>query len=163
MKRFLLIYILFCVAKAFGEPPSRDEVERLLIAMRLSSGAELIKAAAKPAVTMVITDFIASRKLSEEQKMRLQDAQPRLVIELEEKYDWSVLKDLYIDAYTSAYTKEEVNAALAFFESPMGKTYTEKLTPTLLRINASMSARTRNEIMPELGRKIEEIVAGSSK
>jgi uncharacterized protein len=51
------------------------------------------------------------------------------------------VKDIYVKAYRETFTQEEVDGLIAFYKSPVGKAYAEKVPVVMQRAGAEMQSR----------------------
>jgi uncharacterized protein len=55
-----------------------------------------------------------------------------------EELSWAKLEKMYVQIYSETFSQEEVDALIAFYESPAGKTYVEKMPLVLQKAMGEM-------------------------
>jgi hypothetical protein len=60
---------------------------------------------------------------------------------LDEELSWARLKDMQMQVYRESFTQEEIDGLIAFYESPAGKVFVEKMPQVMQRSMALMQQR----------------------
>ncbi len=74
-----------------------------------------------------------------------------------QNYQWSELSKVYAEAYASEFTDAELQALLAFYESPVGKKSVEKMGNLNRRIAESVNVKMQDK-MPQLQAAMMDVV-----
>ncbi len=65
------------------------------------------------------------------------------------EFSWARLEPYMIEVYTDVYTEEEINEITAFYESPTGQKFLDKM-PQLVMASMQLSQKMMQEMMPKL-------------
>lgn len=73
-----------------------------------------------------------------------------------EDLSWDKLKDDYITIYAEVFTAEELSELVTFYNSPIGRKYTEK-QPEIMQRTMEISQKKMMDIMPKIMKLSEEM------
>jgi uncharacterized protein len=150
---------LLALQPAFAEDakPSEQSVRQLLEAMHTGDSMkeafshmdEMLRASMKD---------VDRRPLNAEQEKIRDDTRHKVVALMKEQLDWStVLEPMMVNSYRDAFTQQEVDALLKFYDTPVGKSVAAKLPTASNQMMQLMQQRMR-DMMP----KIQELVKDSN-
>ncbi|MBF0310833.1 MAG: DUF2059 domain-containing protein [Magnetococcales bacterium] len=137
MKKVCLVLLLFMVVPAstsFAAGPSQSSIDRLFVAQNIQeSMKDLISLVTKQADSMAlptVEKFFGTAKPSSQQ-VKIYEEYVATIIEkrnkiMAEHFSWEVMKPVYVKVYQEAYTQDEIDAMIAFYESKAGKSSTAK-------------------------------------
>lgn len=81
------------------------------------------------------------REPTAEQRAEVDKFQKRLMGIMRDELTFDKVKDIYVRVYRETFTQEEVNGLIAFYKSPAGKAYVEKVPSVMQRASAEMQSR----------------------
>src|SRR5205823_10830451 len=87
------------------------------------------------------------KSLSDEQRRYLEAAPRQFVTIMREELSWESLKPMYIEIYRDSFTQEEIDGLIAFYQSPVGMAFVNKMPIVMQKSMTSM--RTRMQPMME--------------
>jgi hypothetical protein len=73
---------------------------------------------------------------------------------------WDSLKEDYIAIYAETFTAEELEGAIAFYKSPVGKAFAQK-QPELIEGSMKISQKRMMQIMPKMMTMLKELKKNS--
>ena len=79
-----------------------------------------------------------------------------------DEMSFSKMKDLYFESYTSIFTTDELHALVAFYETPAGRAYVEKL-PALTKRMMGLAQDRMQKLQPEVKRLNDEFFAEAKR
>ncbi|HEY5228683.1 MAG TPA: DUF2059 domain-containing protein [Opitutaceae bacterium] len=136
------------VAAAVAPAPTKESIDRLLVAMNVEKMIATVQAQVAGAMKTGIDQTLRGQALSPEQQRIADTLRAKVSATLGAEMSWDKLKPFYTQVYTEAFTQEEVDGLTAFYESPAGKAFVAKV-PTAMRkamalIQAQVSPVLRN-------------------
>jgi len=145
-----LFAFLFALPVVADDSAARKKLaEELLALMKFDRNIEKSFEAARQmqmaqirTMTLSMLDEVAAR-----------DVRQRTMDYMQEQLSWKNLKDEFIAAYADVFTEPELKDLVAFYKSPAGKTYVEKV-PLVMDKSSEISRKHMLEIAP----KVQEIV-----
>ncbi|TMH03840.1 MAG: DUF2059 domain-containing protein [Betaproteobacteria bacterium] len=84
---------------------------------------------------------VAGKSLSAEQQRYLEATPQRFVTIMREELSWENLKPMYIEIYRDSFTQEEIDGLIAFYQSPVGMAFVNKMPIVMQKSMTSMQAR----------------------
>jgi len=150
----LLASLLFS-AGAIAAETKRQLAEHYLVATDAEKGYERnidssYYAAVKPMM----------QKLTAEQRVKADRANQRVIALMHAEMGWAKMKPHMLEAVLATYTEDELKAAIAFNESPAGKSFTAKAPAftqstmkTGMEMGATLQPKIRQIMQEELSAK----------
>jgi hypothetical protein len=86
----------------------------------------------------------------------------KITQELKKEMSWDRLKGQYIQLYSEIFTQEEIDAQLAFYDSPAGRSIVEKI-PVLTQKSMALGQRTMAPMMQRLQQLVAESLEEAKK
>ena len=141
--------LVFC-ATTFAATAKEQLAERMLEA----SGAKKTISDTLDHMNRTISErLIQNPNATPAQKIKLEQAGRRIAEMLQKDMGWEATKPEMIKLYTSTYTEEEMQAAVAFFTSPAGKSFASKQLAVTLA--SAEIGKKRTALLPA---KIQQIM-----
>ena len=125
---------------------TRAAAEKLLGLMNANQNVEQMI----QAMTNMQQTMMASQKLSAEEQKRFLERM-RVMMDVTVKPMMEKTAAMSIEAYAATFTLDELNGLIAFYESPVGRTFVEKYPAVMSSIMQQSAA-----LLPELMRKMQE-------
>ncbi len=145
----LIVFTLFfCPAANADETSHRKAAEEVLKLMKTD---QMVKPLFAQMRSMMEQQFNIMG-VPDKDRPKLKKYTDKLLKVLEDQLGWENIKNDYIAIYTDTFTEGELRTISAFYKTPAGQTYIEKL-PMLMK----KSGEITQKIMPELTRKMQEI------
>lgn len=84
---------------------------------------------------------LQGRELTAEQRSEFDKFQQKLMGIMRDELAYDKMKELYVKAYREVFTQDEVDGLIAFYKSPVGKAYVDKLPVVMKRAGSEMQSR----------------------
>jgi hypothetical protein len=162
MIRFLFTLLLSAVALGVqAQQPSDASIERLLEVTQSRRMTETVALQVSSMMRPMFDQAVESKKLSPEQRREserfMASFSEKVAPILASELSWERMKTVNIEIYRNAFTQEEIDGLIAFYESPIGKVVVEKVPQVMQKSMVEMQAR-----MAPIIQKIQEAAAQSA-
>jgi hypothetical protein len=142
MKSLLaLVAAILVSAAAHAAPPTDESVDALLTAMRAQQNIEAMLPAMEQMTRQAQGAATAGKALSAEQQRVMDAVAARLFQVIREELSWSNMRPVYLQIYRESFTQEEVDGVLAFYTSPAGIAFVEKMPLVMQKSTELMQGR----------------------
>jgi hypothetical protein len=143
MKTNMLIALaVVCTAfAAHAGTPSDQSVSDLLDASRMDKTIDQMMTQMDVGMKNSMQQSLRGRNLTSEQQAAANKLANDMSGIMKEEISMAKLKPIYLQVYKETFSQEEINGLLAFYRSPIGKTFVEKLPLTMQRAGALMQER----------------------
>ncbi|WP_162404456.1 DUF2059 domain-containing protein [Pseudoxanthomonas jiangsuensis] len=142
-------------------PPSDDRLEHLLEVMRVQRDTERMLPQIEAAQEQMVTRALAGDSNVEKQKaVRAALAESRA--SLQRMLGWERLQPLYMDIYRKTYDGEDVEAMIAFYESPAGQRVLDRQPRLMENVMAAVGELVGPEMIA-MGERIATIEKAKAK
>lgn len=147
---FLLLLLPAAVAQA-GQDERRKLAGELLECMKFERNMEQSFAVAR----QMQMAQVKSMTLSTFDAKAAKEVRERAMNYLQQELSWKNLKEEFVTAYAEVFTEEELAGLVAFYKSPAGKSYVEKV-PTLMQRSGEITQKRMVEIGPKIRSMVGE-------
>ena len=142
MRKLLIsLCVVFWSAAANAAPPSDERIDGLLIAMRAEKTMEAVFANLDQTMHQSMVAATQGQTLSAEQQRVFVTTSSKFSQIIREEMSWAKMQPLYVQIYRESFTEEEIAGLLAFYTSPAGVAYIEKIPVVLQKSMVIMQAR----------------------
>lgn len=135
-------------------PPSTESIETLLAVTRTERLIESMQSQFDPMMRQMIAQGAANKNLTDEQRRRLETIPAEIAKIVKEELSWARMKPLHARIYQDVFTQEEIDGLIAFYRSPTGAAFIEKMPQVTQKSMELMQAQ-----MPALVKRIEAAAA----
>jgi len=141
--RILVAIALFALPVAVcAQPASPASVERLLAVSHAEQLMKSVQQRQGVVMDSVLRQVEATRArqgkmLSAEDKARMRAAADKARAAMAEEMGWEKLRPLIVQVYSESFSEEEIQGLIAFYESPTGRMFVERMpqvTERMLRV-----------------------------
>lgn len=151
MRNSLILSVLLSVSIACSAAPaSTESINTLLAVTKAESLVSSMHAQMEQVMRQAMAQAISGKKVSEEQKRVLEAAPKQFAAVMKDEMSWANLKTMYINIYQETFTQEEVDGLIAFYRSPAGAAFVDKMPLVMQKSTAAMQAR-----LPQLMEKMK--------
>lgn len=157
----LALLLAACAGMAWAqqpEPPSDADVERLLVAARAQSLLDTMLPQMEAMQQQQFAQVTQGRELTVQQREQLDRIQAKTTEILRRALAWEEMRPLYIHLYKKTFSKQDVEAMTAFYESPAGRSLLDK-TPTLMQNLMGAIQLKMTPLFKELEGELQQIAA----
>ena len=162
MKRTLLAVALVAVAAVPGWSAERDEARAKAEELLEVTHAEKTFEEIRGQLSRMIGANFGSMKVPEEMKAKLAAHQKKVMDYIFEEMSLAKMKDLYLDAYTSTFSLDELRGLVDFYKTPLGQAYATKL-PQVSRKTMEATQTRMQQLAPRLKEMNDEFIADLKK
>jgi hypothetical protein len=142
---YLLAIPCFALSYSIAASPSDQSINELLGVMNMPHMMDQMLAnvdqGMKTGMQQGLQQSLQGRELTAEQKAEVEKFQKKLMGIMRDELAFDKLKDIYVKVYRETFTQEEIDGLVAFYKSPAGKAYVEKLPAVMQRAGAEMQSR----------------------
>jgi hypothetical protein len=139
------ISCLAAVASSVAAPPSDQSINELLDVMNVPHTMDQILAdmdqQMRVGMQRGLQQSLQARGPTAEQRAEVEKFQKKIMGIMRDELAFDKVKDIYVKAYRETFTQEEVDGLIAFYKSPVGKAYAEKVPVVMQRAGAAMQSR----------------------
>ncbi len=121
------IALLSAVLACRAEPPTVESVEALLVATKSESIMESVNANMENSLRQGMAQTLAGKKITPHLQRFLDNAPRQFAEAMKEEMSWATLKPMYVQLYQESFTQEEVDGLVAFYNSPAGAAFVDKM------------------------------------
>ena len=155
--KFILLIALFSFASsAWAAVPTRDSIVVLLEATHSQRTLDEMFATIDGMMKQNMQAAAAGRPVTPEQQRKAELMSAKVAQIFREEMTWPKLEPLYVQIYQQTFTQEEVDGLIAFYRSPVGMAYVDKL-PTLLRSTVAATQSLMGPMMKRLEGAAKEV------
>lgn len=140
-KAYAAMALASFAASAAAAPPSAESIENLLKATKTDQVPASVANSIEQGVRQGMAQLLAGKQLTEEQRRKAEAEPLRIMAKVREELSWAKVKPTYVQIYQEAFTQDDINAMLAFYRSPAGKAFIEKMPGVLQKSAAAMQSR----------------------
>ena len=130
----LLLFAPFTLASAHGAdaPPDDARLDRLLEVTRARAMVEGMLPQVEASQRQVLAQMTAGQALDADRQARLEAIVLRSSAAIRQALSWENLEQVYRDIYRRTFSAEDIDAIIAFYETPAGQRMLDKM-PTLMQ------------------------------
>ncbi len=137
----ILLLLLSSVLTCAAAQPTSESIETLLTLTKTEALIESVYGNVEQAMRQGMAQAVAGKNLSAEQQRSLEATPKRFVTIMREELSWESLKPMYIEIYRDSFTQEEIDGLIAFYQSPVGMAFVNKMPIVMQKSMTSMQAR----------------------
>ena len=137
----IVLLLLSSVLMCNAAQPTSESIDTLLTLTRTDALIDSVYGNVEQTMRQAMAQAVAGKNLSEEQQRYLQAAPARFVAIMKEELSWESLKPMYIEIYRDSFTQEEIDGLIAFYQSPVGMAFVNKMPIVMQKSMTSMQAR----------------------
>ncbi|MEO5733993.1 MAG: DUF2059 domain-containing protein [Rubrivivax sp.] len=142
---------------ALAAPASEPSVRELLAVTQTESLLTQSYTQVEGLIRQSVAQSVAGRTLTDEQKRMVEAAPARLAAVMREAMTWTKLEPIYVGIYRENFDQEEVDGLIAFYKSPVGRSFVSKM-PAVMQRSLSVTMVQLKDLMPKLQAEMEQIL-----
>jgi hypothetical protein len=158
VKFIALLASLIFASLAHCAPASQESIDRLLVDAKVEKMLDTMFANVDQIMRRSMEGAMQGQQLSPEQRRVADATAAKLVQVMREEMTWDKLRPLYAQIYQETFTQEEVDGLIAFYESPAGAAYVEKM-PVVMQKSMSIMQSRLAPMMEKMKAAMKEAVA----
>jgi len=137
-KSICVLALLASTSTAFAEPPTRESVATLLTETNIQQSLKGMLSNMDRITQQQLAQTLAVQSMTAEQQRAVASVQKKISDLLTSELAWAKLEPIYIDVYQQTYTQEEVDGLIAFYRTPVGRSYVDKMPLALQKTLVAM-------------------------
>jgi uncharacterized protein len=158
LKVIALLAFLGFASMAQAEPPTLESIDALLKAARTEKLLDTMLANVDQSMRQSMATVAQGQQLTAQQQQVIDAARDSIVRVLREEITWDKMRPIYIQTYQETFTQEEVDGLIAFYNSPAGIAYVEKM-PMVLQKTMAITRSRMAPMMEKMKAAMQQAVA----
>lgn len=146
---------LFTASPAHAAPPTEESVKELLRVTQAESMMENMYGQVENAMRQGMRQASAGQTLSAEQEKMLDIAPRKFVAVMRQELNWAVMSPGFVQIYRDTLDQSEVDGLVAFYKSPAGQAFIQKM-PQILQRSMALSQSQMASFLPKMRTAMEE-------
>ena len=143
---------------AMAAPASKESVETLLAVTQSKQMLEAMMSNIEASIRQGINSSNEGKTLTPAQQQVFDNMAVKISKLLQEELSWEQMKSLYTQIYQESFTEEEINGLIAFYQSPAGVAFVNKMPAVLQK-----SMQLTQSRMGPMAKKLEKITEDARK
>ncbi len=137
-KRMLLALTLLWTTTAVAAPPTKESIDTLLAVTKMERTFDNVMDSMTRVMQQQTASAFAGSALTEEQQRAMRDKQAKMAAVIRDELSFAKLEPIYVDVYRETFTQDEVDSLIAFYRTPAGASYVDKMPEVLRRTTVAM-------------------------
>jgi uncharacterized protein len=142
----VMLCLLCCVSAA---PPSDASIEQMLKAAHTEEMLDQMMTQMTSGMEQGMQQALKGQTPTAAQKAKMDDFRKKLSALMHEELSFAKMKDVYMQVYRETFTQDEVNNILAFYNSPAGKAFVEKM-PAAMQKSATLAQARMGPLLQKI-------------
>ena len=126
-KIVLLISAALLSSAAYCAPPSTESVDNLFVVTKSETMVDSMLINIEQSMRQGMATAVKGQKITAEQQRNMDLFPAKFAKVFREEMNWASMRPLFTQIYQESYTQEEVDGLVAFYQSPIGVAYIEKM------------------------------------
>ena len=144
IRKFMLFVLLLSASwSACAAQASAESIDTLLRVTKVERLLESLYANMEAVMRQALAQSVEGKTLTPEQKRFLDNAPRRYVAVMRDELSWESLKPMYVEIYRENFTQEEIDGLIAFYKSPTGQAFVDKMPAVMQQSMLAMQNRFR--------------------
>lgn len=157
-KSLCLLWLAALPLAVQAAPPSDDSLRTLFEATKAESLMDSIYGSLESSLRQAMQQASAGRTLTPEQQKVLDLAPQRLSTVMRTELSWARLLPMQMAIYRETFTQEEVDGLIAFYRSPVGRSFVDKMPLATQRAIAATQTHVQ-QAMPRIKAAMDEVLS----
>ena len=158
VKFITLLASLIFASLAYCAPASQESIDRLLADAKVEQLLDTMLANVDQVMRRSMETSMQGHQLSPEQRQAVDGAAAKFIQVMREEMTWDKLRPLYVQIYQESFTQEEIDGLIAFYESPAGVAFVEKM-PVVMQKSMSIMQSRMAAMMEKMKAAMKEAIA----
>lgn len=142
IRKFMLFVLLLTSSwAACAAQPSAESIDTLLRITKVEKLLDSLYSNMEAVMRQALAQSVEGKTLTPEQKRFLDNAPKRYVATMREELAWESLKPMYIEIYQNNFTQDEIDGLIAFYKSPTGRAFVDKMPAVMQQSMLAMQNR----------------------
>jgi len=146
------------VSGAYAAPQRPECIDTLLAATKAEKLSDSVFDNMDQMMRRSMATAIKGQNLSAAQQRFIDAAPTKFAQVLREEMSWSRMRPLYIQIYEESFTQEEIDGLIAFYKSPVGIAFVEKM-PLVMQKSMTIMQSRMGPMMEKMKAVIDQAMA----
>ena len=143
---FVATLACLCLAlPAHAAEPSPASIELLLVVSNAQKNNEAVLVQVNSMLKPMFQQALGAREMTAEQRQQaeafMDEFSRRMAPVMQDELAWERMKGPMAQVYAESFTQEEIDGLIAFYESPAGRAFVEKMPIVMQKSMLSMQQR----------------------
>ena len=162
LRRIICLVVAVTLGSLPASAASSDSIERLLDLTKVQQIYATYGEQLDGFLKTTLKQAFAENQMGEVTDAFVNAYASKIAQELKKEMSWDKLKGQYIKLYSDIFTQEEIDAQLAFYDSPAGRSIIEKI-PVLTQKSMALGQQTMAPMMQRLQQLVAESLEEAKK
>jgi uncharacterized protein len=153
-----LVSALLVSTSAHAGPASEESIDALLVATKAESLVDGMYANVEQFMRQATAAATQGKPVSEEQQRVLDAIPAKFSKVMREEMSWANMRPLYVQIYQESFSQEEIDALIAFYQSPAGQAFVAKM-PVVMQKSMNIMQSRIGPLMEKMQAAMQEAVA----
>jgi hypothetical protein len=150
----LLAVLTFSLSTRAG-PPSDQSINQLLQLTKVDKLADSVFTQMDGMMKASMQQVTKGKPLSAEEQAIMDKQQAKMIGIMKEEVSWNKMKDLYVQVYRETFSQEEIDGLIAFYRTPVGRSFVDK-QPELMKRTMTIMQQRMGPMMQRIQKMSEE-------
>jgi uncharacterized protein len=142
MRKFLvLVSAVFFSTALHAAVPSEASINELLTVTKIEKMVDNMLPMMDQTMRQSMAAMTKGRPLNPEQQRSLDALMPKMMQIVRDELSWQRMRPLYVQVYQESFTQEEIDGLIAFYKSPAGVAFVNKMPVVMQKSMALMQTR----------------------
>lgn len=153
----ILFFTVFFSTAVHAAPPSDASIEELLSSMHIEKIMDLMLPAIDKSMHQSMAMATKGKALSAKQQQILDASTAKMIQLMKDEMSWDKVHVMYVQIYRDTFTQEEIDGLVAFYKSPAGTAYIQKMPAVMQKTMGLMQTRMA-DMMPKMQAEVQQAV-----
>ena len=158
VKLITLLASLVFASLAYCAPASEESIDRLLADTKVEKLLDTMSVNVDQVMRRSMEASMQGQPLSPEQRRVIDATAASFVQVMREEMTWDKMRPLYVQIYQESFTQEEIDGLIAFYESPAGVAFVDKM-PFVMQKSMSIMQSRMAPMMEKMKAAMKEAIA----
>jgi hypothetical protein len=141
MRTLLTVVSLLLALPAGAAPATPESIEELLRLTKAEGVLDAMYANMDGLMRRALAESLKGQKLTPGQQRSIEAAPARFAGVMREEMSWAKVRPLYVQIYRESFTQEEVDALTAFYRTPAGAAFVDKMPVVMQKSIGALQSR----------------------
>lgn len=141
LKILVLLSTVFFTLSANATQPTSSSIDLLLSVTKTEKTLDSMYFLVEKSMHQYLAESLKDKNLSPNQKRLIDAAPSKFTQVMREEMSWEMMRPLYIQIYQESFTQEEIDGLIAFYKSPAGSAFVEKMPVVMQKTMSVMQSR----------------------
>jgi hypothetical protein len=137
----LLLAVLTFSISTPAAPPSDQSINQLLQLTKVDKLVDSVFTQMDDMMKASIQQATKGKPVSAEEQAIMDKQQTKMIGIMKEELSWEKMKGLYVQVYRETFSREEIDGLIAFYQTPVGRSFVDKQPELMKRTMAIMQQR----------------------